>query len=340
MRNHSYAPTPWIKVGLAILPGLFAIGASGIVSINTRGLIPITGLALCVLVGVIGSVLERQVPTWSFTTWGVLFGLLGGPLWLPLGLPCLLAAIIGLTVIHYQKRSVRIPRQVWMILAGVVGLSFVPAFNNHDLYSYWLSLWGNLAAAGLMLIVSAPGLLFARRRGVPVGLFVVAVGFPLWEGILDLTYGLWRTPWGIVMVVALAFLLLVVSPIWVLRSRSKRGQVWGLLLPAFIALASVTAINAIVRTDPAILERVVNLRAMHPGDPFVYGISGGSLGREALVPLLVRDGLTAARLFAGLVLAVVLYDWIERQGTAKGDGQSAREASGKKSRPEIVSNEV
>jgi len=340
MQNHSYAPTPWIKVGLAILPGLLAIGVSGIVSTQTRGLIPIAGLALCVLASVIGSIQERQVPTWSFTTWGVLFGLLGGPFWLLLGLLGLLAAIIGLVVTSYRKRSVRIPRQVWIILAGVVGLAFVPPFNDHDSYSYWLNLWRNLAATGLMLIVSAPGLLFAKRRGVLVGLFVVAVGFPLWEEILDLTYGLWRTPWGIVMVVTLAFLLLVVSPIWVLRSRSRHGQVWGLLLPAFIALTCVTVINATVRTDPTILERIVNFRAVYPGDRFVYGISGGSLGPEALMPLLIRDGLAAARLFAGLVLAVVLYDWIEGQGTARSDVQSAREASSKKSMPETASNAV
>lgn len=314
MENRSVVPTPWAKVVLAILPGLLTIGASGIVSTNTRGLIPIAGLGLCVLVSVIGTILERQVPTWTFTAWGVLFGLLGGYLWLLLGLPSLLAVTIALVMVH--RRGIRIPRQVWWILAAVVGLSFLPAFNDRDVYSYALSLWWSLAATGFTLILIAPGLLFAKHHGVLAGLLVVALGFPLWEGMLDLTYCLWKTPWGIVMVVTLAFLLLVVSPVWVLRSRSRRGQIWGLLLPAFIALASVTAINATVRTDPAILERIVDFRALYPGDPFVYGCIGRNQNRGALVPLLVRDGLTSAQLFAGPVLAVVLYDWIERQGTA------------------------
>ena len=54
----------------------------------------------------------------------------------------------------------------------------------------------------------------------------------------------------------------------------------------------------------------------------------------------MRNHSYAARLFAGLVLAVVLYDWIEGQGTARSDVQSARGASSKKSRPETASNAV
>ncbi len=172
-----------------------------------------------------------------------------------------------------------------------------------------------------MLLVVATGLPLARHEGLSAGIFVAAAGFNLWIEIFDLTYGLWKTPWGIIMVAALALLLLVVSPLWVLRARSSRGQIWGLLLPAAIALTGVAVINAVVRADPTILEHIVNFRAIFPGDPFIYGISGGSHGREGLVFLLYVGCLTAAQLIVGMALTVVLYRWIERRGQATSNVQ-------------------
>lgn len=310
MQNRSFAPLAWEKIGLAILPGLFAFAASWVVS--ARGLIPITGLGLCVLLSIAGLVRERRFPIWGFTTLGVLFSLLAGRLWLPLGLLGLMAAIIVL--LRYQKRSVNVPGPVWvllclMIVIGVARPAVLSVFPDRDFYWNW---W-DLAGDGAMLLLVAVGLLLAKRSGLLAGLFVVAAGFILWEEVLDLTYGLWKTPWGIVMVAILALLLLVVSPIWVLRSRSTPGQAWGLLLPAFIALASVVIINAMVRTDPTILDGIVNVSSMVPATPKPW-IGVGVRGKENLVPLLIRGGMIAAQLFLGMMLAVVLYHWIEHQG--------------------------
>ncbi len=305
MQNRSSAPLSWGSVGLAILPGLFAFGTSWV--IGAKDLIPSAGLSLCILLSVAGFIRERRLPIWSFTTLGVLFSLFIRPLWLPLGLPGLLAAIGGLIWVTHRKHAIHLPRPVWGLLCLMIVLGGVGIFRSGP----WV-----LLGDGATLLVIAVGLPLAQRRGLPAGLFVAAAGFILWEEIFDLTYGLWKTPWGIIMVATLALLLLVIPPIWVLRSRSARGQVWGLLLPVFIALISVAIINAIVRADPAILEHIVNFRAMFPSDQFVYGISGGSFGREGLVPLLIRDGTTAAQLFIGMVLAVVLYRWIEHQGQA------------------------
>lgn len=169
-----------------------------------------------------------------------------------------------------------------------------------------------------MLLLIAVGLLLARREGLTTGLFIAAAGFIQWEQILDFTYCLWKTPWGIVMAAITALSLLIVSPTWVLRSRSTRGQVWGLLLPAFVALASVGVIDAVVRTNPAILDRIVNVSAIVPATPGPWcGV--GVRGQENLVPLLLKNGLVAAQLFIGMVLTVVLYRWVERQGQAAND---------------------
>lgn len=302
MQNRLLVPTPWGKVGLAVLPGLFALGASWMT--ETKDMIPTVGLGLCVLLSIFGLVRERRVPLWTLPTLGVLFSLLIRPIWLLLGLVGLLAAIVGLIWLARRKRLSDFPQMVWvlpcvMMLLGItVALRFGPWFLSGD---------------GAMLFVVATGLLLARHRGLPAGLFVATTGFILWEEIFDLTYGLWKTPWGIVMVAILALCTLVASPIWVLRARSARGQIWGLLFPAAIALTGVAVINAVVRADPTILEHIVNFRVIFPGDPFIYGISGGGHGRENLLLLLFRDCLAAAQLFAGMVLTVVLYRWGERQ---------------------------
>lgn len=110
----------WGKVGLAVLPGLFTIGASWIASEN--GWVAATGLGVCVLLSMVGFLVERRLAVWSFTALGILFGLssvLGlalGPLWL-------LAAIVALVV--YQRRGIRIPSLVWVLLGLMIAVGAV-----------------------------------------------------------------------------------------------------------------------------------------------------------------------------------------------------------------------
>ena len=300
----------WGKVGLAVLPGFFAISTFWLA--NGTGQLATIGLGICVLVSVAGFIRERQLPVWAFAALGVLFGsinsdfalvILVGPLWL-------LAAIVALVVC--RRRGIHIPAFVWILLSSMLAVGAVETVVETANQGFsWITLLISHAPAGAVLLPVAVGLLLARRSGVLAGLFVLAAGFGLVDGTIDPFYGLGKSPWGIVINIILAGSLLVVSPVWVLRSRSKRGRVWGLLLPALIALTSVVAIYAIVRTDPAILERIVNFRIVFPGDPFVYGICGGHSGKDNLVYLLISYGLTAAQLFMGMVLAVVLYRYTE-----------------------------
>jgi hypothetical protein len=278
--------------------------------VQVEDLMPAVGLVLCVLLSVLDIIRERQVPVWTFTTWGVLFGLLIRSVGLPLGFVGLPAAIIALIWLVRREHKIDLPPLVLILPCVMVllGMLVVPHFGP------WV-LFGD----GIMLSVIAIGLLLAGRAGLSAGLFVAAAGFILWKEIFDLTYGLWKTPWGIIMVAILALFILIVSPTWVLRARSSRGQTWGLLLPSAIALTVVAVINAVVRTDPTILEHIVNFRAMFPGDRFIYGISGGSHGRENLALLLFRDCLTAAQLTIGMALTVVLYRWIEGRGQTASD---------------------
>jgi len=275
----------WSKVGLAVLPGLFAIGTSWIASGNAWG--AATGLGVCILLSTAGFLLERELAVWSFTALGILFGL-GSVLGLVLGPLWLLAAIVVLIVC--QRRGIRIPILVWILLGLMIAVGAVEVVAltaNHGFF--WGYLLSALAPAGGILLPVAVGLLLARRNGVLAGLFVLAAGFVLMEWTLEPTYGLWNTHWTIVLPAIQSILLLIISPLWVLRSRSMRGRIWGLLLPVFVALTSIVIIVCTVRQYP--IE--------------TWCVNGG----------------TAAQLFLGMALAVVLYQWAESQWTEEAVGQ-------------------
>lgn len=265
----------WGKVGLAVLPGLLAIGTVWIAGEN--GGLAAVGWGMCVLLGIVGLLLEHRFAVWSFTALGVLFGLfsilglLVGPLWL-------LAAIVVLVV--YRRRGIHIPNLVWVLLGlmiAVGAVEIVALTANHGFF--WSYLLSALVPSGGILLPVAVGLLLAKRNGVLAGLFVLAAGFVLVDWWLEPTYGLWNTHWAIVLPAIQSILLLIVSPLWVLRSRSMRGRIWGLLLPAFIVLTSIVTIVCTVREYP--IE--------------TWCVNGGA----------------AAQLFIGMVLAVVLYRYTE-----------------------------
>jgi hypothetical protein len=234
-----------------------------------------------------GFLIERRLAVWSFTALGILFGLssvLGlalGPLWL-------LAAIVALVVC--QRRGIRIPGLVWVLLGLMIAVGAVEVVAltaNHGFF--WGYLLSALAPAGGILLPVAIGLLLARRNGMLAGLFVLAAGFVLAEWTLEPTYGLWNTHWAIFLPAIQSILLLLVSPLWVLRSRSMRGRIWGLLLPAFVALISIVIIVCTVRQYP--IE--------------TWCVNGGA----------------AAQLFLGVALAVALYHWTESQWAEEAIGQ-------------------
>jgi hypothetical protein len=293
----------WGTIGLVILPGLLVFGSSWV--INARGSVPIPGLALCVLLVAASLLRTHQLPLWSYPTLGVCLGLLLRPFW-PFGLILTPLAILAM-VRWFQRQELHLPRSAWlticlMLTIGLVQPVILSIFPNRQLY---FNVWG-LAGDGALLAVVALGLLLARRSGIMANLFVLACGFVLCEEVLDLTYGLWKTPWGIVMMALLALWLLIVSPLWMLRARTTRGRAAGALFPAAIALACMVTLNALVRTQPYVLDNVLNLTALVPATAPPW-IGVGVLASEELWPILIAGGMTAAQLFLGMALSTVLY---------------------------------
>ncbi len=339
----SLTPLSWPGVGLSVLPGLLVLVTTGVgvrllapfAHLLPPGLLGIVafarghGLAFLILVPLAVLAGRRRLPVWSLALLGALFGLGVAGLFLLLGLPALVTAALA-CLLPRRGPLAGVPRPAWLILAALLALCLLPMppFAGSQGPTAFLALassrlWSVLGV-GATLAVVALGLPLARRHGLAAAVFVAATGFALWAETCDLTYGLAGTFWGEAMIATLALFLLVVSPLWLLRARSRRGQACGLLLPAAVALTVVVAINAMVRTAPALLiapARLLLGATVSAGPALDQGISVGSLGAANLLPLLLRDGTTVLQLLLSLAFAAVLYPWIERWGGAEARAQ-------------------
>jgi hypothetical protein len=333
MQNRSFVPTSWIKVGLAILPGLFIVGTrSGLfrrvfglenwLALDQHDLIPVY-ITLGIVVA--GLIVERWLAVWSFPALGLL--LFSAPWWLftlfarfgdprspfwqvapPHLMLATLAAIAAFAVYRvFKQHSLHTPRSGWVLL-GLMILTSVAYAIVEAVTARGSNEWTALLALiplqlwwmGLILLPVAIGLPLAQRNGVLAGLVLVAFQFVLVDEVFDPTYsvGFWAycepsailDQAKIVLSYLPALLFLVVTPIWMLRSRSTRGRVLGLLLPPFIALVSTDVIESVA------------LR----GTPAEYSIN-----------LWLTHSVSTAQFLMALALAVVMYHWIECQGLTK-----------------------
>ena len=278
--RHRSVTYSWKIIGLAVLPGLFVAGMERVGRDN--GWIAAIGVLMFVLLSAVEFFRKGEWPVWSYLALGVLFGLVSGVPALVLGPIWVLAAIAALFI--YHRRGIRFPRPVWVLLCAMVSVGTLEAsaLNASNGLFFLSSLLGPVTVVSVILFPVATGLLLARHSGLSAGLFVVASLFSAVSLTIEPTYGLWNTRWSVILPVIQAVLLLIVPPVWVLRARSARGQIWGLLFPPFVALASIVIIVCTGRG-------------------------------YALVTWIVNGG-TAAELFFGLALAIVLYQWISRQG--------------------------
>ena len=325
IENRPVRPLPCWQAIAAALPGLAVlactgpgVGALGRLGGSLPGGLPLSVrsvptaiLALAGLLIGVDLIRRRRFPAWGLPALGLTFGLaLAGP-WL-----ALLALPAAAAYLALRRPSLRgLPLWAWGLLAGALGLSFLPllALRSPLGAVSWWSLAGVIATLGVIAL----GVPLARRYGLAAGLALAGAGYALWARTFHLTYGLAHTFWGEAMLAVLGLWLLVVAPVWVLRARSARGQAWGLLVPAGVALAGVVAMNTLVRTDPRPLESLLNY---HPplisALDFGVGVSYGRLGRAYLLPLLVRDGLAVVQLLLALLLAVAVYG---RVGVGEGE---------------------
>ncbi len=287
MLNRLHGDSPWIlwtKVGLAVLPGLFALGSSGglfsaVLGEKIGEAVSHIGLiGVCLLVIAAGFVRERRLAVWSYPAWGVLllrmwfdlpgpsfdasdsFWKVAPPLLMLAGL-AFIAAIVAYRVCRWP--GLRSHRPGWALLGLIILIAV--AFPAGPVLVYRDADWGSALLAmlplslwwmGLLLLPVVIGLPLALRSGLAAGLTVVAAQYVLIEEIFDPARGIliftdnYAAVRALSALPALAFL--VVPPLWILLGRRTKVRLWGLVLPPLLGLLSISLIRAGVLQGTAI----------------------------------------------------------------------------------------
>lgn len=258
MEKRSDALPLWLKIVLAILPGLFAAGIEICQRQIPNAAYPylLAPLFFCSLfLCMAGFIYERQLAIWSFPALGLLLA------WMPIDSPLMLAVWLGIV-------AVLVARWLWsfkywevsllglLLIGSIVLLVLVlpPLVGVEELEkpTPYLPDW----LTGLIFILSSlsilpgiVGLFLARRAGVQAALVFVGSAFVVWELVGDPEYGLWTADAMIEMLVALHphLFFLILTPIASLLARSMKARFASFLLPIAVGLVSAAAITSAVR---------------------------------------------------------------------------------------------
>ncbi|MGW8225976.1 MAG: hypothetical protein ACWGOY_09585 [Anaerolineales bacterium] len=258
MTNNRIKPAPWLSVMLAALPGLLILLTRRISpQIAPLDLI-LWYLYLGLLVFVVPIIIwrRRRFPVWALLPMGALVWFLVYKVGLEIsGLAnsypalnrpgmqagiALLNMLIIIAVWVTMLRSQRLPRAAWIVGSVMVVGNLVLAF----LFSWTEFRTGGLVPGmvqyfttsgvgpleGLMLV--SVGLLFAREHGVRAALVVVG-GYSYMFFDSDYLFGYPRGDWAWLSLyfAAITLLYLVVTPIALLRAKTRLGRALALFVP-------------------------------------------------------------------------------------------------------------
>ncbi len=138
----------------------------------------------------------------------------------PLALAVMILLIL-LSVLLAARRKSLFQVPVW----GLIPLGLLAGFGL---------LW-TMDALGFYptcLLAAVAGLLFARHNGLSASLFVLAAGMVTTSWAIEPGMYFWDSPfWNTFVNVGMTVSFTILTPIWVLRSRSIVGQAVGLLFP-------------------------------------------------------------------------------------------------------------
>jgi hypothetical protein len=258
MTNNKIKPAPWLSVMLAALPGLLILLTRRISpQIAPLDLI-LWYLYLGLLVFVVPIIIwrRRRFPVWALLPVGALVWILVYKVGLEIsGLAnsfpalnrpgikagiALLNLLIIIAVWIAMLRDQRLPRVAW-IVGGVMVVGNIVLALSYSLAEFraggllpgmlqFFTTPGVGPLEGLMLV--SVGLLFAREHGV-LAVLVVVGGYSYMFSESDYLFGYPRGewPWLSLYFAGITLLYLVVTPIALLRAKTRLGRALALFVP-------------------------------------------------------------------------------------------------------------
>jgi hypothetical protein len=249
--NHRITPMSWHKVMLVVVPGIlfgisriyFPLWWPAVVSFVLVAILAFAALAT-----------QKHLPAWGL----LVLGLLTNWVLLWIGFQVMEELATRMRVGHSIRHLfVAIPLWVviivlawkyehaWPVPSWALALFALSVVGVSALVGY-----GVLSTVGLMLLPVALGLPLSQRHGSLASLFVVGA-YSLWLFDSDFISGhlLRDMTFYPVYAILLAWLFISVAPLLLLRARSRRGQVAGLLSPIVVVLIARTAVPWLARPD-------------------------------------------------------------------------------------------
>jgi hypothetical protein len=153
---------------------------------------------------------------------------------------------VAVSIIAYRKSGARMPVQGW----GLVGFLFLLTSLSDSTWLSFGSLSTGMVSFITLVVSSALSLLLARRDGLTAGL-LIAVCEPAWVYVFlnplnshGYAHEFPQLHWVFLLLSVLPLLcFLVIIPIGVLRSRSRRNQARWLLWPTLLTLLGISIIR-------------------------------------------------------------------------------------------------
>ncbi|MBN1120805.1 MAG: hypothetical protein JXJ17_06975 [Anaerolineae bacterium] len=293
-------PLPWWEIGLAVVPGILLAVSRSYYPLGTAAMV---GLGLALIAVLVVMIARKELPAWGLFVLGLL--IVGGLVTIGLRVADL---IESRTAVNRQAALLLLMIPVWVVigfmgwqytrdrrfpklavaLAGLIAAIILVSMGRFYYYTVLHkegllvlavgALTGLANLAGMMLLPVMLGLPLARRHHSHALLLVIGA-YSVWTFDSDFYAGylLRDLPVYPFYVLALFLTFMVVGPLLLLRARSWRGQVIGLLLPVSIALISRVLVPLMI-----------------------------DAGRHALL-IWLGDSMMSAAVLAGIGLALVLY---------------------------------
>jgi hypothetical protein len=217
---------------------------------------------------------------------------------------------VGLTVLPGLFILLSAAHLLFGTLIGLSLASFWLAFKRRSLFD--IPVWGliplgwvaflavayipyNLGFYGIYLLLTLISLPFSRKSGLSAGLFLLLGGSFVANFEVEPSIYFWDSPfWQVAISEGGLVLFLIVTPIWVLRSRTLLGQASGQLIP----LAAYVA---------AFVYALSRINYIHP-ERFNFSFSNAISKSEPYIAQFVM-----------LALALVAYAWIETRTRAENE---------------------